>query len=263
MARVIAIANQKGGVGKTTTAINLSAALAGRGARVLVIDLDPQSNATSGLGVDPSEVPAGACDVLLDVVGIEGVATPTAVDGVLLVPADPDLVGAEVDLVHELGRERRMLRALDAVRDDFDFVFVDCPPSLGMLTVNGLVAADSVLIPLQAEYYAMEGLGALLRTIQQVRKHLNPELVREGVLVTMSDARTNLARDVEQQARAHFGDEVFATVIPRTIRLGEAPSFGRPLVQYDPGSRGALAYQALAEEILAHHGPLLAVREAS
>ncbi len=261
MARILAISNQKGGVGKTTTAINLSAALATRGARVLLVDLDPQANATSGLGVPRDGLEAGIYDVLLEACPAAEAIRPDVVPGLDLLPATRDLVGAEVELVQELARERRLLRSLDPVRDGYDWVLLDCPPSLGLLTVNALVAADGVIIPLQAEYYAMEALGELLRTIDAVRRHLNPDLVREGILVTLADQRTNLSRDVEAQAREVFGREVFQTVIPRNVRLGEAPSHGRPVVTWDPSSTGAKAYLALAEELLATRSTL--AREAS
>lgn len=250
MARVVAVSNQKGGVGKTTTTVNLAAALAARGRRVLVVDLDPQGNASSGLGYPRTEIAAGVYDVLLEFRDLEAVLLPTRHDGLHLAPATRDLVGAEVELVDEPGRERRLRKVLDPVRDRYDDVLVDCPPSLGLLTVNALVAADAVLVPLQAEYYAMEGLGELLRTVTAVRKSLNPDLEREGIVVTMTDPRNNLCREVESQARALFGDGVLRTVIPRNVRLGEAPSFGQPIVHYDPRSSGARAYLALADEIL-------------
>ena len=251
MARVLAISNQKGGVGKTTTAVNLAAALAARGRKVLVVDLDPQGNASSGLGYPRDQIPFGMYDVLLELRDAESALLPTTHDGLHLLPATRDLVGAEVELVDEDGRERRLRRVLAPVRERYDEVIVDCPPSLGLLTVNALVAADAVLIPLQAEYYAMEGLGELLRTIGAIRKSLNPDLSRDGIVLTMSDPRNNLARDVEAQARSLLGDGVLRTVIPRNVRLSEAPSFGRPIVQFDPRSAGSKAYLALADELLA------------
>jgi chromosome partitioning protein len=254
MARVLAISNQKGGVGKTTTTVNLAAALAARGRQVLVVDLDPQGNASSGLGYPRAEVPAGLYDVLLEFRELDQILLPTRHDGLHLAPATRDLVGAEVELVDEPNRERRLRKVLNPVRDRYDDILVDCPPSLGLLTVNALVAADAVLIPLQAEYYAMEGLGELLRTVSAVRKSLNPDLQREGIVITMADARNNLCREVETQARSLFGEGVLRTVIPRNVRLGEAPSFGQPIVQYDPRSAGSRAYLALADEILGRRG---------
>jgi chromosome partitioning protein len=250
MARVVAISNQKGGVGKTTTAVNLASALAHMGRRVLVVDLDPQGNASSGLGYPRSKVEAGLYDLLFDFRDIESVLLPTEHERLHLVPATRDLVGAELELVTEPNRERRLRKMLDQVRERYDDILVDCPPSLGLLTVNALVGSDAVLIPLQAEYFAMEGLGELLRTIGAVRKSWNPDLQREGIVITMTDARNNLCREVETQARSLFGDGVLQTVIPRNVRLGEAPSFGKPIVQYDPKSTGARAYFALAEELI-------------
>jgi len=250
MARVVAVSNQKGGVGKTTTTVNLAAALAARDRRVLVVDMDPQGNATSGLGVPRTDLTGGIYDVLLGFRDLSSVLTPTEHDGMHLVPATQDLVGAELELVDEAGRERRLRRVLATAREDYDDILIDCPPSLGLLTVNALVAADAVLIPLQAEYYAMEGLGDLLRTVAAVRKSLNPDLRREGILITMTDQRNRLCREVETEARKLFGDGVLRTVIPRNVRLGEAPSYGKPIVQYDPKSAGAHAYMALANEIV-------------
>lgn len=258
MARILAISNQKGGVGKTTTAVNLAAALATHGQRVLLIDLDPQGNASSGLGYPRSEVTMGIYDVLLEFRDLETVLMPTALDTLQVVAATRDLVGAEVELVEEPGRERKLRKALNTVREDYDWVLIDCPPSLGLLTINALVAADAVLIPLQAEYYAMEGLGELLRTITAVRKGLNPDLSREGIVITMADGRNNLCRAVEAQARELFGAEVFNTVIPRNVRLGEAPSYGKSIVEYDPRSTGAQAYLALADELTTRRGTVLA-----
>lgn len=248
--RVVALSNQKGGVGKTTTAINLSAALAARGQRVLLVDMDPQGNASSGLGCPRTSATMGIYDVLMQYREIDSVRVPTSVDNLELIPATRDLAGAAIELAEEKNRERRLRRALNQVRDGYDWVFIDCPPTLNLLTVNALVAADSVLIPLQAEYYAMEGLGELLRTISAVRKSLNPDLQREGILITMTDPRTNLCRDVEQQARQLFHDEVFQAVIPRNVRLGEAPSHGQAIVHYDPTSTGARAHLALADELM-------------
>ena len=262
MARVLAVSNQKGGVGKTTTTVNLAAALAARGRRVLVVDLDPQGNASSGLGHPRAEVAMGLYDVLLEFRDLDSVLTPTAHDRLHLVPATRDLVGAEVELVDEEGRERRLRKVLSPARDRYDDILIDCPPSLGLLTVNALVAADAVLIPLQAEYYAMEGLGELLRTVSAVRKSLNPDLEREGIVITMADQRNNLCREVENQARQLFGAGVLDTVIPRNVRLGEAPSFGQPIVQYDPRSTGARSYIALADELLTRRSGGARVREA-
>jgi len=255
MARIVALSNQKGGVGKTTTAINLGAALATRGQRVLLVDMDPQGNASSGLGCPRTHATMGVYDVLMAFRELDSVRVPTSVDHLELIPATRDLAGAAIELSEERHRERRLRRALNHVRDDYDWVLVDCPPTLNLLTVNALVAADGVLIPLQAEYYAMEGLGELLRTISAVRKGLNPDLQREGIVITMTDTRTNLCREVEAQARHLFGDEVFQTVIPRNVRLGEAPSHGQAIVHYDPQSTGARAHLALAEELMARRSP--------
>ncbi len=254
MARILAISNQKGGVGKTTTAVNLSAGLARLGQRVLVVDLDPQGNASSGLGYGRGDVDSGIYDVLAGVRDLESVLRPTSLERLDLAPATADLVGAEVELVGVERRELRLRKALGDVREGYDWVVIDCPPSLGLLTLNALTAADAVLIPLQAEYYAMEGLGELVRTILAVQRGLNPDLVREGIVITMSDARNNLCREVERQARAVFGAEVFETVIPRNVRLGEAPSYGQSIVQYDGRSSGAVAYLGLAVELLRRHG---------
>ena len=254
MAHVLAISNQKGGVGKTTTAVNLSAALARRGERVLLVDLDAQGNASSGLGHGRAEVTMGMFDVLMEYRDVDSVLVPSTLDNLHVAPAGPDLVAAEVELVSQPRREGRLRKALNRVRDRYEWVVIDCPPSLGLLTVNALTAADSVLVPLQAEYYAMEGLGDLLRTVDAVQKHMNPDLEREGIVLTMIDRRNNLCRDVETQARELFGIDVFASAIPRNVRLGEAPSFGKSIVEYASNSKGAQAYVALAEELLARRG---------
>ena len=249
MGRVVAIANQKGGVGKTTTAINLGAALAAFDRKVALIDFDPQANATSGLGRSGRENGANAYDVLLG-------ADPrlafqdTGFPNLTLLPSARDLVGAEIELVGQDGRENRLRTAVESMRGDFDFVFIDCPPSLSLLTVNALTAADSVLIPLQTEYFALEGLSELLESVDRVRHSFNPGLEIEGILLTMFDERTNLARQVLADIRSHFGKLVYDTVIPRNVRLGEAPSFGKPVLAYDVKSRGAEAYLALGREVL-------------
>ena len=251
MKRVIAIANQKGGVGKTTTAVNLAASLAATRRRVLLLDLDPQGNATMGSGVDKSQVERGACEVLLGESDLASALVPVPDGGFMLLPANQDLTAAEVRLLTlPIGRETKLRHALQPQRDAFDLVFIDCPPALNMLTVNALVAADSVLIPMQCEYYALEGLSALLATIEQIRVAANSTLAIEGVLCTMFDPRNNLANEVRSQLITHFGDKVFRTVIPRNIRLAEAPSFGKPALFHDKESRGALAYLALAGEMI-------------
>jgi len=251
---IVAIANQKGGVGKSTTAINLGAGLAFQGERVLLVDLDPQGNSTSGLGVDRSAIAYSTYDLLVEDVGVEEVVEPTSVRDLFVVPATIELAGAEIELVSMFSRETRLGSALKPVSEDYDFVLVDCPPSLGLLTVNGLAAADEVLIPIQCEYYALEGVSQLMKNIQLVQRNLNPQLEIEGVLLTMFDGRTTLASDVVAQVREHFGDTTYRTVIPRTVRLSEAPSYGEPIEAYDPMSRGAIAYREMAREFRRRHG---------
>jgi len=251
-ARVIALANQKGGVGKTTTAVNLSASLAELGHRVLVLDLDPQGNATTGLGVSPRELEHSVYDVLMKDEPIENVIEATIVANLFLCPATIDLAGAEIELVSAFSRELRLRRALDGVRDDFDYVIIDCPPSLGLLTINALSAANAVMVPIQCEYYALEGLSQLFRNVGLIQASLNPELTIDYVVMTMYDARTNLAAQVAEEVRNHFHQQVYQVVIPRTVRLSEAPSHGQPILHYDPKSRGAEGYQKLAQEVMQH-----------
>jgi chromosome partitioning protein len=248
MGRVIAVANQKGGVGKTTTAVNLSASLAAKGRKVLLIDLDPQGNATSGLGIDKLGLGATLYDVFSGVFSLSSVIVGTPYESLWLAPSNSDLVGSEVELVNTQGRENIIKTQIEPLRDQFDYLFIDCPPSLGLLTVNALVAADSLLVPLQCEYYALEGISSLMHTVTLAQENLNRELVLEGVVLTMYDQRTNLSRQVESEARKHFGDAVFRAVIPRSIRISESPSFGKPIIAYDPDSIGAGAYLSLAEE---------------
>jgi chromosome partitioning protein len=247
--QTIACANQKGGVGKTTTVVNLAAYLALAGDRVLVVDIDPQGNATSGFGIERSRLEATLYDVILGETPLADVILPTAVEGCWIVPASVSLAGAEVELATVEQRERRLSRVLKGTSDDYDYVLLDCPPSLGLLTVNALTAADSVLIPTQCEYYALEGLSQLIATLNLVRDNLNPTLEIKGVVLTMYDARTNLSADVATEVRSHLGDAVFETVVPRSVRLSEAPSFGLPIALYRAGSRGAIAYAELAREL--------------
>lgn len=247
--RIIAIANQKGGVGKTTTAVNLGAALAESGLRVLVVDLDPQGNASTGLGINPRDVSASIYDVLMQDTPALDAVEPTSLKNLFVIPATLDLAGAEIELVPAFSRELKLKRALDAVRSEYDVVLIDCPPSLGLLTVNGLAAADDVIVPIQCEYYALEGLGQLLRNVALVRSSLNATLDVRGIILTMYDARTRLAEQVETEVREHFGTKVYKTVVPRTVRLAEAPSFGQPVIVFDPTSRGAAAYRDLAKEV--------------
>lgn len=251
---VVAIANQKGGVGKSTTAINLGAGLAFQGERILIIDLDPQGNTSSGLGIDRSTIEASTYEVLVDESPIEDVLEPTSVKGLHVVPATIELAGAEIELVSMFSREQKLKQALANVDGEYDFVLIDCPPSLGLLTINGLAAADEVLIPIQCEYYALEGVSQLTRNIELVQGSLNPQLQIEGVVLTMFDGRTTLAADVVEQVRSHFAETTYRTVIPRTVRLSEAPSYGEPIEAYDDMSRGAIAYRELAREFRRRHG---------
>ncbi len=254
MGQTIACANQKGGVGKTTTVVNLGAYLALAGDRVLVVDLDPQGNATSGLGIDRAALERSVYDAVIDGVPFSDVVMGTAIPGLDIVPSAIALAGAEVELAPLDQRERRLLPHMRTAAADYDYVLIDCPPSLGLLTVNALTAADAVLIPLQCEYYALEGLTQLIATVNLVRDHLNPALGVKGVVLTMHDSRTNLSAQVGAEARAHLGDAVFATIIPRSVRLSEAPSYGRPIALYSPDSRGADAYRELASEFRARDG---------
>jgi chromosome partitioning protein len=250
--KIIAIANQKGGVGKTTTSVNLSACLAYIGKKVLLVDIDPQGNATSGTGIEKAEVEQCIYDVLVDDVEAQLVVKPTAVENLAIIPATIQLAGAEIELVPTISREVRLKRALEAVKDNYDYIIIDCPPSLGLLTINALTASDAVLIPVQCEYYALEGLSQLLNTVRLVQKHLNTELMIEGVLLTMLDARTNLGIQVIDEVKKYFQDKVYHTIIPRNIRLSEAPSHGEPIIIYDPKSRGAEVYLDLAKEVVGH-----------
>ena len=247
--RVMAIANQKGGVGKTTTAVNLGASLAELGYRVLVVDLDPQGNATTGLGVNARNLQASIYDVLLADLPMEDCIEPTGVRNLFVAPATIDLAGAEIELVPAFSRELRLRRALESLGDEYDFVLIDCPPSLGLLTVNGLAAATEVVVPIQCEYYALEGLGQLMRNVQLVQRNLNPRLEMSTIILTMYDARTKLAEQVAKEVRRHFGARVCRNIVPRTVRLSEAPSFGQPILVFDSTSRGALAYRELAKEV--------------
>jgi chromosome partitioning protein len=247
--RVLAVANQKGGVGKTTTAVNLGACLAELGYRVLVCDLDPQGNASTGLGLNPRAMQSSMYDVILNDVPLEDCVEPSSVRNLFVAPASLDLAGAEIELVPAFSRELRLKRAIEAAVDDYDFVLIDCPPSLGLLTVNGLAAANEVIVPIQCEYYALEGLGQLLRNVALVQKNLNPRLEVSAIICVMYDARTKLSDQVVQEVRAHFGDKVCRNVVPRTVRLSEAPSYGQPIIAFDPTSRGAIAYRELAKEV--------------
>lgn len=250
MSKVIAIANQKGGVGKTTTSVNLSACLAFKGKKVLVIDIDPQGNTSSGLGVDKKKLQKSTYDILINEVKIEDAVLQSVVENLMICPSNIQLAGAEVELVSVFSRETRLKTALADIRDQFDFIIIDCPPSLGMLTINSLTAADTILVPIQCEYYALEGLSQLMNTVSRVQKHLNPKLDVEGVVLTMFDGRTNLSIQVVEEVKKYFRNKVYSTIIPRNVRLSEAPSHGLPIIMYDPKSRGAECYVELAEEVI-------------
>lgn len=252
MGKIISIANQKGGVAKTTTAVNLSAFMAIEGKKVLLIDIDPQGNASSGLGINRLETEYCIYDVIINGVSIDAVTYETELENLKVVPATIQLAGAEIELVSAISRENKLKKAIKNLNEEYDYIIIDCPPSLGLLTLNALTAADSLLIPIQCEYYALEGLGQLMNTYELVRKHLNPDLEIEGVLLTMFDARTNLAIQVVDEVKTHFKGKVFATIIPRNVRLSEAPSHGKPVSLYDPKSRGAEVYHELAREVISH-----------
>ncbi len=250
MAKIIAVANQKGGVGKTTTAVNLSACLAVKGKKVLVIDIDPQGNTTSGLGVDKNAVKNSIYDVIINDSPIEDTMVETMIEGLYLSPSNINLAGAEVELVSVISRETRLKFALDEIKDNYDFIIIDCPPSLGLLTINSLTAANTILVPIQCEYYALEGLSQLMSTVKMIQRHLNPSLRVEGVVLTMFDARTNLSIQVVDEVKKYFGNKVYRTIIPRNVRLSEAPSYGLPIILYDERSKGSECYMDLAEEVI-------------
>lgn len=250
MAQIISVANQKGGVGKTTTTVNLGACLASLGKRVLLVDMDAQGNATSGVGIRKPDVTQDIYDVLVNELPIAEVTLVTEHENLSIVPATLQLAGAEIELTSMMARESRLKGSLAEVNDQYDYILIDCPPSLGHLTINSFTASDSILIPVQCEYYALEGLSQLLNTVRLVQKHFNPELEIEGVLLTMYDARTNLGNEVVEEVRKYFREKVYETIIPRNIRLSEAPSHGMPIIDYDPRSRGAEVYQALAKEVV-------------
>ncbi|NIK79290.1 chromosome partitioning protein [Paenibacillus castaneae] len=252
MSKIIAIANQKGGVGKTTTSVNLAACLASLGRRVLLVDIDPQGNTTSGLGINKGDVNNCIYDVLINDVHPRDAMFETSVPGLKIIPATIQLAGAEIELVPTISRELRLKKSLHLVKDDFDYILIDCPPSLGILTINSLTAADSVLIPIQCEYYALEGLSQLLNTVRLVQKHLNTSLQIEGVLLTMLDARTNLGIQVIEEVKKYFQQKVYQTIIPRNVRLSEAPSHGQAIITYDPRSKGAEVYLELAKEVITY-----------
>jgi chromosome partitioning protein len=253
LSKIIAVCNQKGGVGKTTTAVNLSAYLADLGKTVLLIDTDPQGNATSGVGVDKNSISQSIYHVIIDQTDISNIIIPTSVPGLSLAPADLHLTGAQIELVTTFGREQRLKKGIQPIKEMFDLVVIDCPPNLGLLTINALTASDTVLIPLQCEYYAMEGLSQLLHTIQLVQENLNPSLSIEGVVLTMADYRTNLTNEVIKEAREFFKERIYDTVVPRSIRLSEAPGYGKPILLYDKHSHGAESYKKLAEEFMRHN----------
>ncbi|BAK14536.1 chromosome partitioning protein [Solibacillus kalamii] len=250
MGRIIAIANQKGGVGKTTTSVNLSACLAFLGKKVLIIDIDPQGNASSGLGVRKGDLESCIYDVLINDEDIKGVIQQTDVENLYIVPATISLAGAEIELVSTISREVRLKKSLQEIKNNFDFIIIDCPPSLGLLTINALTASDALIIPVQCEYYALEGLSQLLSTVRLVQKHLNKELMIDGVLLTMLDARTNLGLQVIDEVKRYFQDKVYRSIIPRNVRLSEAPSHGKPVILYDAKSRGAEIYLEFAREVI-------------
>lgn len=251
MVRIISVANQNGGVGKTTTTVNLGASLAYLGKKVLLVDIDAQGNATSGVGIRKPDVKEDIYDILVNEVDIKETILPTSRENLFIVPATLQLAGAEIELTSMMARESRLKLALDEIKDDYDYILIDCPPSLGHLTINAFTASDSILIPVQCEYYALEGLSQLLNTVRLVQKHFNPDLAIEGVLLTMFDARTNLGAEVVEEVRRYFQEKVYEAVIPRNVRLSEAPSHGLSIIDYDIRSKGAEVYQALAKEVLA------------
>ncbi len=250
MAKIIAVANQKGGVGKTTTAVNLSSCLGYKGKKVLLIDVDPQGNSTSGLGIDKKKIGKSAYDVLINDVDIAETLVQTPIENLMICPSNIQLAGAEVELVSTISRETRLKNSLDTIKDNYDFILIDCPPSLGLLTLNSLTASNTILVPIQCEYYALEGLSQLMETVKLVQRHLNKELDVEGVVLTMFDARTNLSIQVVEEVKKYFRNKVYRTVIPRNVRLSEAPSYGLPIILYDPKSKGAECYLDLADEVI-------------
>ncbi len=254
LSKVVAVANQKGGVGKTTTTVNLASCVAEKGKRVLLVDMDPQGNATSGVGIDHGQVEKSIYDVLLDDLSVQEAVLPTCVKNLYVLPSNIQLAGAEIELVSAMAREHILKHQLELVQPLYDYIFIDCPPSLGLLTLNALTASDSVLVPIQCEYYALEGLTQLMSTVRLVKKRLNPSLEIEGVVLTMLNGRTKLGVQVVEEVKKFFAKKVYTTIIPRNVRLGEAPSFGQPINVYDPRSAGSLAYKSLAEEFLKWNG---------